>query len=111
MADPVLVFATFPTRDEAERVGEALVEDRLAACGNVIPAIHSFFFWDGKLQRELEALLLLKTTADHVDAIADRIRSDASAELPEVVALPVSGGLDGYLRWVAEQVDPKTPRS
>ncbi|HEX6548527.1 MAG TPA: divalent-cation tolerance protein CutA [Candidatus Dormibacteraeota bacterium] len=108
---PVLVIATFATRDEAERVGEALVEQRLAACGNVIPTIHSFYYWEGKLQRELEALLLLKSTRVHVAAIADYIQREGNAEMPEVVSVPVEGGLSGYLEWVAGQVDSKGPRS
>jgi len=100
----VVVFSTFSTRDEAERVGEALVERRLAACGNVIPTIHSFYFWEGKLQRESEALLLLKTTASHVARIAEFIQSEGTYDTPEVLAVNASGGLDAYLAWVAREV-------
>lgn len=100
----VMVFSTFSTRDEAERVGEALVERRLAACGNVVPTIHSFYFWEGKMQRESEALLLLKTTAGHVEEIAAFIKAEGSYDTPEVLALEVTGGLPEYLSWVAGQV-------
>ncbi len=102
--DVVLVFSTFSTRDEAERVGEALVEQRLAACGNVVPTIHSFYIWEGKLQRESEALLLLKTTASHVDRIAEFIQSEGSYDTPEVLAVTATGGLGAYLSWVAGEV-------
>lgn len=104
----VVVFSTFGTRDEAERVGEALVEKRLAACGNVIPTIHSFYYWEGKLQRESEALLLLKTTASHVAEIAEFIRSEGSYDTPEVVAVRASDGLPAYLSWVAAEVGPES---
>jgi periplasmic divalent cation tolerance protein len=100
----VVVFSTFSTRDEAERIGEALVERRLAACGNVIPTIHSFYFWEGKLQRESEAMLLLKTTASHVGQIAAFIQNEGTYDTPEVLAVKAAGGLETYLAWVAAEV-------
>ncbi len=103
-----MVFSTFATRDEAERVGENLVERRLAACGNVIPTIHSFYFWDGKLQRESEALLLLKTTAGHVAEISELIRSEGTYDTPEVLAVPASDGLPAYLQWVVAEVGSRS---
>lgn len=100
------MLATFSTRDEAERVGEALVEKRLAACGNVVPTIHSFYFWDGKLQRESEALLLLKTTPEHVAEIGAHIKTEGTHDTPEVISVPVQGGLPDYLSWVIKEVGP-----
>ena len=108
--EAVIIFATFQTRDEAERVGEALVERRLAACGNVIPSIHSFYFWEGRMQRESEAMLLLKTTADHVDEIGAFIRTEGSHDTPEVISVAVSSGLPDYLAWVVKEVGPEAGR-
>jgi periplasmic divalent cation tolerance protein len=102
----VVVFSTFSTRDEAERIGEALVEQRLAACGNVIPTIHSFYFWEGKMQRESEALLLLKTTTPYVGQIAEFIKNEGTYDTPEVLAVKTAGGLETYLSWVAAEVGP-----
>jgi periplasmic divalent cation tolerance protein len=102
--DAVIVFATFQTRDEAEQVGEALVEQRLAACGSVIPTVHSFYYWEGKLRREHEALLMLKTAAEKVPAISDYIRAEGSHETPEVLAVGVDSGLPAYLDWLLSEV-------
>jgi periplasmic divalent cation tolerance protein len=104
----VIVFSTFSTRDEAERVGESLVERRLAACGSVIPSVHSFYRWDGKLQRESEALLLLKTTSVHVAEISEHIRTEGSYDTPEVLAVNARDGLPAYLRWVVDEVGSRT---
>lgn len=106
----MVVFSTFSTRDEAERVGESLVEKRLAACGNVIPTVHSFYFWQGRMHRESEALLLLKTTAEHVAAIGDFIRTEGSHDTPEVISVAVSSGLPDYLSWVVKEVGPEAGR-
>jgi periplasmic divalent cation tolerance protein len=102
--DAVIVFATFQTRDEAEQVGEALVEQRLAACGSVIPTVHSFYHWEGKLRREHEALLLLKTAAEKVPEIEEYIRTEGSHETPEVLAVGVDAGLPAYLEWLLTDV-------
>jgi periplasmic divalent cation tolerance protein len=102
--DAVIVFATFQTRDEAEQVGEALVEQRLAACGSVIPTVHSFYYWEGKLRREHEALLLLKTAAEKLPAINEYIRSEGSHDTPEVLAIGVDAGLPAYIDWLLSEV-------
>ena len=102
------MFSTFSTRDEAERVGEALVERRVAACGNVIPTVHSFYFWDGKLQRESEAMLLLKTTSEHVAEIAEYIRTEGTYDTPEVLAVTARDGLPAYLQWVVGEVGSRS---
>jgi periplasmic divalent cation tolerance protein len=104
--EAVLIMTTFGTRDEAERVGERLVELRLAACGSVIPVIHSFFYWEGRLQREHESLLLLKTASDRSAALQTELRQLHSYENPEILELPVSGGSPEYLRWVMAEVHP-----
>ncbi len=106
--DAVIVFATFQTRDEAEQVGEAMVERRLAACGSVIPTVHSFYHWEGKLHREHEALLMLKTTRAMVEQVQEFIRAEGSHKLPEVLAVGVDAGLPDYLAWLAGEVGPRS---
>jgi periplasmic divalent cation tolerance protein len=100
----VLVLSTFGSRDEAERVGEHLVERHLAACGSVIPIVHSFFYWEGQLQREHESLLLLKTAAASSAKLQAELKRMHSYANPEILELPVSGGSPAYLSWVTAEV-------
>ncbi len=100
----VIIFATFQTRDEAEQVGEAMVERHLAACGSVIPTVHSFYHWEGKLHREHEAMLLLKTTRARIEEVQEFIRSQGTHKVPEVLAVDVAAGLPDYLSWLAGEV-------
>lgn len=102
--EAVIVFATFQTRDEAEQVGEAMVERRLAACGSVIPTVHSFYHWEGRLHREHEALLMLKTTRAHVEEVQAFIQREGTHKLPEVLAVAVDSGLPAYVDWLMGEV-------
>ena len=102
---PVLVcFCTCPDRATADRLAEALVAERLAACVNVVPGLHSVYRWQGAIERGDETLLLIKTTQASLPALLARIVELHPHELPEVVAVEVAGGLSAYLDWVAEQV-------
>jgi len=83
-----------------------LVEERLAACVNVVPGLRSLYRWQGKVHEDAEALLLLKTTAARYQALQERLRALHPYELPEIVAVPVSAGLPAYLEWVAAQTLP-----
>ena len=91
-------------RNDAERLGEGLVEARLAACCSVVPTVHSFYYWEGQLKREHEALLLVKTVQSRAQAVQDYVRSNHSYELPEIVQIAIESGLPAYLQWVADQV-------
>jgi periplasmic divalent cation tolerance protein len=102
----VLLLVTATDRAEAERLGEALVTRRLAACGSVVPTIHSFFHWDGELHREHEALLLVKTTAAASRAAQAMLKELHSYENPEILEIPVTGGSAAYLAWLAGEVRP-----
>jgi periplasmic divalent cation tolerance protein len=92
------------TESEAAGLAEALVAERLAACVNRVPGIASSFWWDGKVQHETETLLLIKSTRERLDAIRRRIQDLHSYELPEVLAVPVLGGLESYLEWIRASV-------
>jgi periplasmic divalent cation tolerance protein len=98
-------MTTFSSRDEAERVGEELVERRLAACGTVFPAVHSFFHWEGRVQREHESMLLLKTTRAASASLQAELQRLHPYENPEVLEIPVSGGAPAYLAWLGDMVD------
>ena len=91
-------------RDDAERLGEALVVEHLAACCSVVPTVHSFYYWEGQLKREHEALLLVKTVESRAEAVQEYVRSHHEYELPEILQIAVEGGSPAYLKWLEEQV-------
>ena len=99
----VLILSTASTRDEASRIAEALVAERLAACVQLSP-IESWYRWEGKIEHAPETRLHIKTTADRADQVRDRIRALHSYEVPEIVILPLGGGSAEYLEWIAEGV-------
>lgn len=100
----LVVFSTFPDADTAARIARALVEERLAACVNVVPAVRSIYRWEGKVCDEAETLAVIKTTAERYPALAARITELHPYQVPEVIALPLADGHPPYLAWLAEQV-------
>ena len=91
---------------DAERIARALVEERLAACVNVVPGITSIYRWKGTVEQEPELLLVMKTLAEQVDALKARLLELHPYDLPEVVVIPIGDGHKPYLDWLAEQVRP-----
>lgn len=107
MTSPVLVvLSTFASIEEARTVCRQLVEERLAACANLVPAVESIYRWQGAVEKATETIALLKTTAEGFAKLEARLRELHSYEVPEIVALPVQGGSEAYLRWVAENANP-----
>ncbi len=105
--DVLLVLSTCPDMATARRLAGVMVERRLAACVNQLPGLGSTYRWEGKVAHEKEVLLLIKTTAERYPALAQTLAELHPYELPEIVAVPVTTGLPGYLAWVAEQTtDP-----
>ena len=99
----IVVLVTTANRREAMRISEAVVANRLAACGNVIPSMTSIFRWKGRVQKSGEALLIMKTTSGRYSALERLIRSMHSYEVPEIIGLSVGKGLDPYLGWVQRE--------
>jgi periplasmic divalent cation tolerance protein len=102
-ADVRLVLTTVPDAETATRLARALVEERLAACVNVVPGVRSHYRWQGALEESSELLLLVKTRADRCAALAARIQALHPYELPEVLELPAAGGSAAYLDWVRRE--------
>ena len=100
----VLIMVTTGGRDDAERLGEALVVERLAGCCSVVPTVHSIYYWEGQLKREHEALLLVKTVESKAAAVQEYVRTHHDYELPEILQFAVEGGSPAYLKWLGEQV-------
>lgn len=101
---PVLIIVTAGGRNDAERLGEALVEARIAASCTVIPTVHSFYYEDGQLKREHESLLLIKTVESRAKAVQDYVRANHSYEVPEIFQIAIESGSPAYLKWLADQV-------
>ncbi len=100
----MVVLVTAPSAEKAAELGRALVSERLAACASVVHGIRSIYWWEGKVQDEAEALLVLKTTRARLDALRDRVLALHPYQVPEVVALPIEGGNEKYLEWLAGEV-------
>ena len=97
------VYITTESLDEALAIGKALVEERLAACANVLEGVHSIYWWQGAVQEDREALLILKTRAALVDRLIERVKALHSYDCPCVVALPIEAGNPDYLAWVEKE--------
>ena len=104
----LLCLTTCPDLDTAQRIADALVEERLAACVNLLPGLHSTYRWQGKVEHAAEVLLLAKTTRVRMPALQERIVALHPYELPEVLAVE-AGGLPAYLQWIARETDPSVP--
>lgn len=105
----MLILVTTGARDDAERLGEALVVERLAACCSVIPTVHSVYYWEDQLQRGHEALLLIKTLESKADAVQEFVRTHHAYDMPEIIRVPIEGGSSPYLNWLEGQVTQPRP--
>ena len=99
----LLCFSTCPDTVSAERIADALVAERLAACVQVLPGLRSVYRWQGALERSEEVLLLIKTTPERYPALQARLPALHPYELPELVAVEASAGLPAYLQWLADE--------
>jgi periplasmic divalent cation tolerance protein len=104
MTDKRIVLTTAGSEEEARKIARHLVDNRLAACVNIIPQIESIYRWQGKVDSSREWLLLAKTTQERFPAVRDAIRKLHSYELPECVVLNLEDGSSDYLQWLADSV-------
>jgi periplasmic divalent cation tolerance protein len=98
----LLVFSTCPDPETAQRIGYTLVCEKLAACANILPQVRSIYRWKGNIEDSAEVLVFFKTTADVYARFEQRLNELHPYEVPEIVAVPVTRGLEAYLGWVAE---------
>jgi periplasmic divalent cation tolerance protein len=104
MTESIVVLCTCASEDEAGRIAATLVQERLAACVNILPPIRSIYRWQGVIEDAREILLLVKSTSDRFGTLRDRIAALHSYDTPEIVALPIVAGSDKYLAWLGEQL-------
>jgi periplasmic divalent cation tolerance protein len=102
--DKIVIFVTTSTEIEAHKIAELLLAKKKAACVNIVPRIDSSFWWQGKLDSARESLLIIKTTASLLPEIIELVKSVHSYEVPEVIALPIIGGNEDYLKWIGDEV-------
>jgi len=95
-----IILCTCPDKDTAEKIACLLVEDRLAACVNILPNITSIYRWQGQLEYAEEQLLLIKANKSSYQAIETTIKKHHPYELPEIIAVPIENGLPEYLHWI-----------
>ena len=98
---PVLIYSTFPSPTEAERVGAALVDGGLAACVNIFPGMTAIYIWEGARQRESETAMFIKTRAALARRVIDATLSLHPYTNPALIVLPVIDGSEAYLGWIA----------
>ncbi|MDZ7762632.1 MAG: divalent-cation tolerance protein CutA [Desulfovermiculus sp.] len=99
----VLVYVTCRNMEEAERVGESLIQSRVAACVNIIDGMRSMFWWGGKVEQDQETVLLAKTQVGLVGGLTDKVKSVHSDDCPCVVAVPIIDGNPDFLHWIQNE--------
>ena len=103
MSDAVLILTNLPDAPSAQALARQLVERKLAACVNILPAVQAVYRWQGVIEREREVLLLAKTIRARFDELEREVRALHSYKTPEIVALPVAAGSERYLKWLGEE--------
>jgi periplasmic divalent cation tolerance protein len=104
MTDKIIVFVTCESREQAEKIAQSVVTDKLAACVNVLPGIRSCYMWEGKLTWSDEVLLFIKTTRGRFDQLQERVKELHSYSLPEIVAVTIDEAFDKYIEWIDSSV-------
>ena len=101
--DILIVMVTTANQEEASRISDVVVGQRLAACASTIPTVQSTYWWDGKMVKDQESLVLIKTTAENFPTLRDAIQKVHSYKVPEIIALSVQEGSLPYLEWVRSE--------
>ncbi len=98
------IYMTAGSLEEARKIGKELVISKLAACVNILNNMNSIYVWQGKVQEDSEIVMIAKTTEDRVPQLVEKVKSLHSYECPCIVSIPVSGGNQAFLDWIAEEV-------
>ena len=95
-----IILCTSPDKESAEKIARQLINDKIAACVNILPGLTSIFPWQGKIETEQEHLLLIKTRKDRYQFVEKSIQTNHPYEIPEIIAIPVENGLAEYMQWI-----------
>jgi periplasmic divalent cation tolerance protein len=104
MADYAVVLTTTDSKESAEKIARGLVEQKLAACVNIVPGVESIYHWQDKVETSQEFLLLAKTRESKFDAVRDAVLELHHYEIPEIVLLKISDGSHDYLEWITKNL-------
>jgi periplasmic divalent cation tolerance protein len=110
MMEYIVVYVTAPAEEEAERIARDLVENKLAACVNIVKNMRSIYRWQGKIEDETEVLMIVKTRREHFAHLRDMVKQLHSYSVPEIIALPVVEGSEEYLAWLEEETNNQQVR-
>ena len=102
MSGEIIVLVTVPSADEASRIAEALIGERLAACVNILPGVESVYRWEGKINHDRELLLVIKSTAERYSELERRVHQLHSYSTPEIIAVNIDRGSEKYLGWIRD---------
>lgn len=97
-----IVFVSLP-REDAREMARTIVEERLAACANIIPKMESFYWWEGKIENDEEALLMIKTSYQKVEDLIRYMRDNHPYEVPDIISVPIMEGLPDYINWMLDE--------
>lgn len=106
MSNAAVVYVTYPHRDEAEAAAKALLEERLAACANLVPGVTSWYRWEGRIQSDPEVAMIVKTRTELVPRVIELLRERHSYDCPCITSWPIAEGSAAYLRWIEENTAP-----
>ncbi|MFP3947965.1 MAG: divalent-cation tolerance protein CutA [Gemmatimonadota bacterium] len=106
LEDVCVVLVTVPNVETGEVLAREMVEERLAACGNVVSGLVSLFWWEDEVQREKEALVVLKTVREAIPALEERVTDIHPYAVPEFLVLPVAAAFEPYARWIGTETRP-----
>jgi periplasmic divalent cation tolerance protein len=104
--EAIVVFMTAASGEEAARLADLLVGAHLAACVQILPEMESVYRWEGKIERQPEVLLLVKTTRSKFEDLEREVRALHSYETPEIIAVPIVAGSTPYLEWLTASLQP-----
>ena len=100
----IVIFVTASNKEEAQKIADSLIKKKLAACVNIIDKIESVFWWEGKVSRGREVLLVIKSRKTNLNKIIKQVKAIHSYSVPEIIALPIAGGYKPYLEWINDSV-------
>jgi periplasmic divalent cation tolerance protein len=103
----VFVYTTYPSLVEAERIGKAVLEQRLAACVNILPGMISHYWWQGAIERGEEVVMIIKTRASLAEGVRAAVKALHSYTTPAILVLPIEDGEPGYLQWLMQETETR----
>ena len=98
------VLVTAGSMEEAEKIAGKLLDEKKAACVNIIPGVKSFFRWEGKKESNEEVLMIVKSRVEILDEVIEAVKTNHSCDVPEIIALPIAGGDENYLKWMEGEI-------